>query len=269
MRKKGEGLFFLLLVVVLLVIISSRNEPMELFRAAEPTVTDDPLPTETPASKSSGKTGDKTENGKSVQTAEPRIQDILPGVSSTDWNLRLVNNVYILTASFAPDVVKIGDDQYFSTEAAEPLQAMIAAAEEQGFTVSIRAAYRPFSTQAYIFNGKASQIQWGTDMSLMEAETEARKVVAYPGTSEHQLGLAVDLMDSDDSVMDADTAARLPLLIWLKENCAKYGFILRYPEDKQSVTGWYEPWHFRYVGEEAAAYIMDRGLCLEEFIDLF
>ena len=106
-------------------------------------------------------------------------------------------------------------------------------------------------------------------MTLLEAETEARKVVAYPGTSEHQLGLCADIMDNKDTTMKAEEVENLPLLKWLKEHCAEYGFILRYPKDKQALTGWYEPWHFRYVGEEAAKYMTENDLCLEEFIALF
>ena len=97
----------------------------------------------------------------------------------------------------------------------------------------------------------------------------ARKIVAYPGTSEHQLGLAVDIVDSSSTVLDADMLEDMPLLQWLSQHCHEYGFILRYPKDKEDVTGWYEPWHFRYVGIDAAKYIMEKGICLEEFIQLY
>jgi len=184
-----------------------------------------------------------------------------------DWKLKLVNETYVLSSSFAPNVTDIGNGQYFDSRAVDALLAMIAGAEEAGYTVCVRNAYRPYSNQAYLFFGRASQIQWGTDMDMLEAEALAREVVAYPGTSEHQLGLVADLMDSEDTVMDADAVKNLPVLQWLTEHCAEYGFILRYPEDKQDITGWFEPWHFRYVGEECAAYIMENGLCLEEFLE--
>ena len=103
----------------------------------------------------------------------------------------------------------------------------------------------------------------------MEAETEARKVVAYPGTSDHQLGLSADIMNDSQTAMNAEEAAQLPLIQWLNEHCAEYGFIPRYPEDKREITGWFEPWHFRYVGQECAQYMMENNLCLEEFIALF
>ena len=97
----------------------------------------------------------------------------------------------------------------------------------------------------------------------------ARSLVAYPGTSEHQLGLCADIMDSKDTAMTAEEVAELPVLVWLQQHCVDYGFIYRYPKEKQDITGWYEPWHFRYVGEEAARYKTDHLLCLEEFIDLY
>ena len=93
---------------------------------------------------------------------------------------------------------------------------------------------------------------------------EAKKYVMYPGSSEHQLGLAVDIMDRQYKSliyenMDQDFFA------WLDEHCAEYGFIKRYPTRKLLLTGWDEPWHYRYVGVEAATYIMEHGICYEEF----
>ena len=262
MARKSKGIALLLLVVLLLVLISSRTSPRQALRPKTPVETDDPLPsvTDVPA---------VTAPPEATPTPPPQIQELLPGLSRNDWNLRLVNNTYILPNTFAPDVTAVRDDQYFDSRAADALEEMLKGAEAEGYSVCIRTGYRPFSTQAYLFNGRASQIQWGTTMTLLEAEQEARKVVAYPGTSEHQLGLAADIMDSKDSTMKAESAEGLPLLKWLREHCAEYGFILRYPKDKQDITGWYEPWHFRYVGKDAARYIMDRGICLEEFIALF
>ena len=91
--------------------------------------------------------------------------------------------------------------------------------------------------------------------------------MARPGTSEHQAGLAVDIVDKSYQLLDErqeDTAVQK----WLMEHCAEYGYILRYPTEKSALTGvGYEPWHYRYVGEEAAREIMSRGLCLEEYLE--
>ena len=119
-----------------------------------------------------------------------------------------------------------------------------------------------------MFYGRASQIAYGGTVSYPEAEQLARQYVAYPGTSEHQLGLAADIIDSASTTLDTDTLNDAPLIVWLRENCADYGFIQRFPENKQEITGRFEPWHFRYVGEEAAKYIMENGLSLEEFREL-
>lgn len=106
-------------------------------------------------------------------------------------------------------------------------------------------------------------------MEQYGSEEEAAAIVAPPGTSEHQTGLACDITDQYYELKNSsleDTA----LFQWMSQHCQEYGFIVRYPKDKEDVTGIiYEPWHFRYVGEEAAAYIMEHGLCLEEFLALY
>ena len=102
---------------------------------------------------------------------------------------------------------------------------------------------------------------------IQQADERAAQVVARPGTSEHNLGLACDIVALDYQNLD-DGYAETPEAKWLYENCAKYGFILRYPPDKEDITGViYEPWHFRYVGEQAAQEIMQRGICLEEYLE--
>ena len=263
MAKKSKSILLVVLLVTLLLVVSSRVTPGSMHGSKAPKVTDDPIVEST----------EPVTEPDDVPTATPEptpnIREILPGVSTKDWNLKLVNNTYILSSSFAPDVSATRNSQYIDSRIVDTFEAMLTAAEEAGHTVNIRVAYRPFSSQAYLFNGKASQIQWGTTMTLMEAETEARKVVAYPGTSDHQLGLSADIMPDANTSMNADEAAALPLIQWLNEHCAEYGFIPRYPADKQEITGWYEPWHFRYVGVECAQYMMENNLCLEEFIALF
>ena len=104
------------------------------------------------------------------------------------------------------------------------------------------------------------------DMDRDEAEKEAARHVAVPGTSEHQLGLAVDLVDAEYPYLD-DAQARTPTQRWLMEHCHEYGFILRYPTGTTDITGIiFEPWHYRYVGMEVAREIMERGITLEEYL---
>ena len=102
-----------------------------------------------------------------------------------------------------------------------------------------------------------------------DAEMMARELVAYPGTSEHQLGLALDLVDARHVKLDS-SQENTKAYKWLYEHCAEYGFIVRYPNGKTDITGIiYEPWHFRYVGVEAATYMVEHNLCLEEFVALY
>ena len=261
MARKSKGIALLLLVVLLLVLISSRTSPRQALRPKTPVETDDPLPsvTDVPA---------VTAPPEATPTPPPQIQELLPGLSRNDWNLRLVNNTYILPNTFAPDVTAVRDDQYFDSRAADALEEMLKGAEAEGYSVCIRTGYRPFSTQAYLFNGRASQIQWGTTMTLLEAEQEARKVVAYPGTSEHQLGLAVDLMDEGYPYLN-EAQEWTETQRWLMDNSWRYGFILRYPNGTSEITGIiYEPWHYRYVGEEYAKIIYDLDITLEEYLQL-
>ena len=99
------------------------------------------------------------------------------------------------------------------------------------------------------------------------ARIAAAREVAAPGTSEHQLGLSVDIIDSEYTVLD-EAQANTPTQQWLMKNSWRYGFILRYPEGKSEITGIiYEPWHYRYVGKEAKEDIYESGLCLEEWLE--
>lgn len=203
------------------------------------------------------------------QDATEEALDLPPVIDLDSWQYKLVNSAYVLSSSFAPNVTEIGNQQYFDSRAVEALNAMMQGAADAGYGCFVRTAYRPYSTQAYLFYGKASQLSWDGSVSYEKAEILARNYVAYPGCSEHQLGLAADLMPDADTAMVAEDVADLPLLLWLKEHCKEYGFILRYPAEKKEITGWNEPWHFRYVGEEAACYIMEHELCLEEFLELY
>lgn len=269
MTKKSSGLLMLALTVVLLTIISARIPPSGENLKPEAAFTADDTEY-IPADKQMLSVGADRETPVEAPTEEtPEPMAPPEGLTLSDWRLRMANNTYVLPSSFAPDVSEIGNSQYLDSRIVEALQEMLSAAEAEHYQTCVVTGYRPYSTQAYLFFGKASQIAWNSEIEYADAEQQARSIVAYPGTSEHQTGLAVDIMDSPDTKMIAEEAAELPVLRWLAEHCAEYGFILRYPEDKQEITGWYEPWHFRYVGVEAATYIMENNLCLEEFIALF
>ena len=113
--------------------------------------------------------------------------------------------------------------------------------------------------QKYIFQGYSEK----------KARKKAGKAVAVPGTSEHELGLAMDIVDRYYQLLN-EGQENTPTQQWLMENSYKYGFILRYPKDKTDITGIiYEPWHYRFVGKEAAKYIYEHNLCLEEYLEIF
>ena len=102
---------------------------------------------------------------------------------------------------------------------------------------------------------------------MCSSDLEAAKTVALPGTSEHQLGLAVDIVDRSNQNLDR-TQETTAVQQWLMAHSWEYGFILRYPDEKSETTGIiYEPWHYRYVGKEAAEEIYRQGVCLEEYLD--
>ena len=188
----------------------------------------------------------------------------LPDVDVTTWEFTLVNNLNqqnYIRDSFCPSTENV---EGFSVRVGvgEPLQAMLTDCREAGYTVAISRAYLSFYEISYKFNGVASGLADGQGMSYEDAVEKAKTITHYPGTDEHQLGVAVNFVDGD-----GDYSATSATMQWLAEHCGEYGFILRYPRNKSAQTGWsYTPNQFRYVGKEAAAYIMEKGITLEEFL---
>jgi D-alanyl-D-alanine carboxypeptidase len=187
--------------------------------------------------------------------------------NDNDWMLMLVNRDKLLSAGYKPPLESLPNGLLFDRRAIGHLNAMISAAQAQGLSPVICSAYRTIEYQQTLFD-KQIQKQMARGLNRNQAEIEAARNVAYPGTSEHHLGLAVDIVSLQYQQLD-EAQARTPEIIWLTEHCSEYGFILRYPKDKTQITGIvYEPWHFRYVGVETAKVIMEQGLCLEEYLEL-
>lgn len=183
-----------------------------------------------------------------------------PDIDITQWQYVCANVDRLLPSDYAPELTELEGGQYFDSRAVDALKEFIAAARAEGLTVVLSSSYRSYSTQQYLFNNKVAQTG---------SEEAAAKIVAIPGSSEHQLGLSADIVDGYYQYMN-ESLAETELLKWMYAHCQEYGFILRYPEDKQDITKiMFEPWHFRYVGEEVASYIMENGLCLEEFVALY
>ncbi|MGM9554170.1 MAG: M15 family metallopeptidase [Faecousia sp.] len=184
-----------------------------------------------------------------------------PAAEYSDWNLILVDAEHSVPSDWEVTLVDLRGGEQVDQRIIDPLQQMFDACRADGLLPIVYSGYRSQETQQSIYDRNlAGNLADG--YSSEEAEALTLQWVALPGTSEHQLGLAVDI-DSEDTDQCSDEA----VWTWLLEHCAEYGFILRYPADKTEITGInYEPWHFRYVGKEAAQTIMSEGITLEEYL---
>ena len=187
--------------------------------------------------------------------------------SKDDWKLLLVNQQHSIPEDYdfpQGDIHTMKGTMHCDARIIDDLLDMLQAAKEDSITLQICSPYRDQAYQEVLFDRKIKQFM-NMGLSYMEAYQLGGRVVNVPGASEHQIGLALDIVTDTYTDLNegfANTAGG----IWLAENSYKYGFILRYPKDKEYITGIdYEPWHFRYVGVDAAAVIYERGITLEEF----
>lgn len=178
------------------------------------------------------------------------------------WQLILVNADNPLPENFQPELTELSGGHRIDKRVYPQLQKMFDDARQKGIRPAISSSYRTAEQQQAELDQKTEEyIRQG--YSREKALETAKKWAAVPGTSEHQTGLALDITTDDASVQAADVVWK-----WLEKNSYKYGFIKRYPENKTDITGISsEPWHFRYVGPEAAKEIKKRGICLEEYLE--
>lgn len=184
------------------------------------------------------------------------------------WYLTLVNFEHPLEKDFKPEELAEADNGYVAdSRIADAAKKMIADARvTENVRIIALSGYRDYNYQQELFDNKVRRLQKEKGCSIDEAEKEAATVVAVPGTSEHQLGLALDLVDARHVKLN-ESQENTAAYQWLYKHCHEYGFIVRYPNGKTDITGIiYEPWHFRYVGIEAATYIMENNLTLEEYL---
>jgi len=188
-------------------------------------------------------------------------------VDNTDDILVLVNKNRNLPSDYVPDDLVVPNVRFtfegfdekkqMRKEAAEALEELFKAAEEEGIYLFAVSGYRSYNRQKYLFDTRAAR----------DGFEEANKLTAYPGQSEHQTGLAMDVSCQSVGFDLTQKFGQTVEGIWLKENAHKFGFIIRYQEDKVDITGYsYEPWHIRYVGKEAAKEIYERNITLEEYL---
>ena len=192
--------------------------------------------------------------GWAVKSALHRTAD------AQEWDLILVNSKHPLPADYQVELTDLTNGERVDERIYPDLQAMFDAARADGLELFVAAGYRTAEEQQALLDEKTEDLM-AEGLTRRQAEKEARKWVARPGYSEHQLGLAVDI-NADTEIVSSDE-----VYDWLEENAYRYGFIDRYPADKTAVTGIAdEPWHYRYVGYEAALAIHSQGLCLEEYL---
>ena len=178
----------------------------------------------------------------------------------------LVNPWNYLPEDYTVELESIGNNHYVAAYAASDYREMIAACKAAGLDPVVCSSYRTQDYQQRLYNRRIERYM-DEGYSREEATEKAGKSVAIPGTSEHQLGLALDIIDNDNWNLD-ETQAQMPTQKWLMEHSWEYGWILRYPNEKSEITGIiYEPWHYRYVGKAVAAHIHETGLCLEEYLE--
>lgn len=191
------------------------------------------------------------------------LDNITHHVASEDngWNLILVNRNSYIPDDYKVELIELSNGEKVDSRIYPELQEMFNDARAQGYGLFVREGYRTQEEQQQLLDEKIEAYE-NEGKSKSEAKKLAEQWVAIPGTSEHQLGIAVDI-NADTTKSSSDD-----VYSWLAENAHKYGFIKRYPSDKTDITGVInEPWHYRYVGKEAALEIYSQGMCLEEYID--
>lgn len=198
----------------------------------------------------------------------PAETSATPEFKSDDWKLILVNKQHPIPDDYDFHLGTISGTMRCDERIITPLLDMMKAARKDGVTLIICSPYRDMDRQTMLFNNKVRKYM-DSGMSYMDAFNLASQAVTVPGSSEHQIGLAIDIISDGYSSLDegfGKTAAGK----WLAANSYKYGFILRYPAGKEDITSIeFEPWHFRYVGVDAATFISENDICLEEFWSIY
>ncbi len=213
----------------------------------------------------------KVTSSKAASKVEPAVSDVYTVSDfvgqNADWRLLMANRNNVIK-NYTPKVKQFerkycqNDVKYYFDERAfDDAMNMILAAKADGVDLVILSTYRTYQRQTELYNNKI-QYYLNRGYSKANAEKHASTVVAIPGTSDHNLGLAIDFNYLDEKYENK------PSLKWLRENGEDYGFVMRYPKGKENVTGViYEPWHFRYVGAEHAEKMNELGMCLEEYVE--
>ncbi|MBQ2753714.1 MAG: M15 family metallopeptidase [Firmicutes bacterium] len=179
-----------------------------------------------------------------------------------EWSLILINPWNTVPEGYEVELTDLKGGQKVDSRIYPLLQEMFDDARKEGIKPYIYSSYRTHEYQQYLYDKEIEDYK-AKGYSYEEAEAIAKTWVAYPGTSEHQVGLAIDITSENKDKQSPEIVWE-----WLEKNSYKYGFILRYTEEKMDITGINpEPWHFRYVGKKAAKEIYEKGICLEEYLE--
>ena len=249
-HKKGRKIVGLLTVLILSIItlLWFTNKPFE------PSLTNAKI---TPTiqlltnSNARSRTTNDGENNDSNNGNDATLND----------NLILVNKQNFVPDNYKVDLVELSNGQSVDSRIYPALQEMFDVARTQGIYPVVASGYRTTKEQQRLMDDKIAAYT-NEGLPSNEAVTKAKEWVAVPGTSEHQLGLAIDI-NADGVNSSGDE-----VYAWLADNAHTFGFICRYPADKVDITGIsYEPWHYRYVGIAAATEMYQQNICLEEYLD--
>lgn len=195
------------------------------------------------------------------------MENNVPTIKNPGTILVLVNKTRNLAPDYVPDDLTVPNVKFsfegsspkknMRQEAARALEGLFNEAKKENIDLTAVSGYRSYSTQKALFNNEVKRY----------GEAAAKKSVAYPGQSEHQTGLSIDVSSPSINNTLSESFGETKEGKWLKENAKSFGFIIRYPKDKVNITGYsYEPWHIRYVGKDAAAYISSSNITLDEYI---
>lgn len=189
---------------------------------------------------------------------------LTPALSMDDPLLLLVNRDHPLPEGYAPELTKLQDwDLSVASVMYDDLCRMLEAGRAEGLRFEICSAYRSHETQQALFDEDVARYM-AQGMTESDAIAATAQYTMLPGCSEHETGLAVDIVSQENQLLD-ESQAQTAETRWLQAHCWEYGFILRYPPDKSGLTDIaYEPWHYRYVGIDAARYLHEQELTLEE-----
>lgn len=223
---------------------------------------------ETSKAQSGGQSGSGSQGGSSQSPSSSKsngdyINYTVSGAAEADqWYLQIASVAHPLPEGFVQPSTTVIDDigREIDSRIVGAYRDLVNAAKADGLNIYPISGFRPHSTQISLFNARVEQAR---NDGYADPEAEAARHVAKPGTSEHELGLAVDFNSVDESYFRNTAEAK-----WLAAHCAEYGFVIRYPEDKESVTGIiYEPWHLRFVGVKHAKRMNELNMCLEEYCE--